>query len=271
MTRERGQLLSDLKMTMKMKEKKTNKFDTPQNRRKAEQALKLLLVKPGFQNAVEELRVKWGINKDNPNREQNLKKLTTGEFVYKDTPGGRDRDPDWHIVSQPNSPLYQDMFKLLERFRIDRYLMPAVFKLAKHGDVGDVDWLYAETMPLVTFKKPEKDWDTQPRIVIELRTNSTFQDVKKIWRNVEQYRKMFKLKTPKFKLWKNFDRDSKIYLLHTQGKNIGEIYRTLLQEDKTDLDFGNIKKIVSTYRKKLGLPKGGKLITSPIERKRELR
>ena len=269
MTSERGQLLSDLKMTMKMKEKKTNKFDTPQNRRKAEQTLKLLLVKPDFQDAVEEVRVKWGINKSNRNREQNLKKLTAGEFVYKDTSEGRDGDPDWHIISQPNSPLYQDMFKLLERFRIDRYLMPAVFKLAKHGDVGDVDWLYAETMPLVTFKKPEKDWDTQPRIVIELRTNSTLQDVKKIWRNVEQYRKMFKLKTPKFKLWKNFDRDSRIYELYLQGKTLGEIDKVINEEYGADLQYGNIKKVVSSFKKKFGLNDKKKLITSKVRRIRD--
>lgn len=195
--------------------------------------------------------------------------MAAGEFSYADAP--QEGDPDFGIMVQPNSPYFQDMFPLLRRFQLDRHLMPLVWKLAKYGKVERADVLYVERMPLISFKKPEKDWDTLPKIVIELRTHSTLQDVKKVWRTVEQYRKMFKLKVPKFKLWKNFERDSRVYELYSQGKTLGEIDKAINAEYKDDLDYGNIKKIVSTYRKKMGLPKGGKLITSPIKRKRELR
>jgi len=240
---------------MKMKRNKRNKFDTPENRRRAEQAVNVLLAKPQFRSAIEELRIKWGINTDNPKRKQNLKKMDDRDFVYADS--SREKDPDFGIMVQPNSSYFQDMFELLKRFRLDRHHMPLVWKLAKYGDVGQVHALYADRIPFVTFKPPEKDWDTQPRIVIELRTNSTLQDVKKVWNKVEQMRKLFNLKSPKFKLWENFDRDNELYELYMSGKSFSEICLEMDKKYGTKTEDGmtetHARKIITTFRKRLGL------------------
>ena len=60
---------------------------------------------------------------------------------------------------------------------------------------------------------------------------------------------------PKFRKWENFDRDSKIYNLYIQGRTISEIWSIILKENETDLDFGNIKKIISSFPKKAGFKK----------------
>jgi hypothetical protein len=117
----------------------------------------------------------------------------------------------------------------------------------------------SETAPLVHLAKDEETGET--KVLIEIAENTSINELKETWRIAEGLRKRIFPDRKKYKPWKNFDRDSKIYLLYEQENTITEISKKMLKEDGVDLDYGNIKKIVTTYRKKLGLPKGGKLIT----------
>ena len=60
---------------------------------------------------------------------------------------------------------------------------------------------------------------------------------------------------------KNFNRDSDIFNLYLNGKSISEISSEINLKYNEDLDYGNIKKIV-TQMKKIRAMGGGKLLTS---------
>ena len=57
-------------------------------------------------------------------------------------------------------------------------------------------------------------------------------------------------------------RDTEIYILAREGKSIEEIADIIKEKFKEDLDFGNIKKIESIFRKKTGMSKKNKLKTA---------
>jgi len=236
------------------------------NIRKATQRAKLLFARADFQLEAEKLRRKWGVNVGNPNRDKNMQRFEVMRVVLPFKRTAKDRQMnDYPTLMQCN----KDLVDLMAKFKLDSQHW--VVLLWEYVRTGKFDQEHLSFNLMSLDSKPRVYFVIQPitkkrKVVIELGDNTTLKDVKAAWREVEETRKQLRLVKSKFKEWKNFDRDTKIYLLSTQGRDITQIYRTLLQEDGIDLDFGNIKKIISTYRKKLGLPKDGKLITSRIRR-----
>jgi len=237
---------------------------------KAKKVIQRLLANPEFQKDVELFRIKWGVEPKNPKRLENLKKLDAHGFKYANNPEKPSND-DFLILFAQREPYYQDVTKIADRFRLDRtYWLGFVWRYIKYGIAEPLE-IASETIPFVRPGRSIDDWGKMPRIIIELGRNSTLRDVKAVWHYVEELRRTFKLELPKFKEWKNFDRDFKIYQLAEQGKSIGEIWLAFKQQEGVDLDFGQIKKIVSEFPKKAGLKrKPIKLVTSKFKRPKKL-
>lgn len=249
-------------MTMKSKSRKLNDVWGRKESAKAEQSMKLLLANPKFKTAVDVLRIKWGVYVKDPQRNDNIKKLEkahSSPWKHQDVDIG---DPDARIHDYPDSPYYKDLLQLMRRFKLDKnYWLAVLWQYVRTGEYKRGDF-YSEAVPIIKFQKDEDGYI--PKIALEIGRSTTLKDVKEAWHRVEELKKLIYVKQPKFKLWKNFERDSKVYALSEQGATIEEI-SSELKKDGYDLDYGNIKKIVSTYRKKLGLPKSGKLITSSVK------
>ncbi len=252
-------------MTMKIKSKTLNEIWGRKESAKAEQAMKLLLANPKFKTAVDSLRIKWGVYSKDPQRSENIKKLEkshSSPWAYSEEVIGT---PDVWIRKNQDSPYYKDLTNLARRFKLDKnYWLAVLWQYVRTGEYRQ-DNLYAEAAPIVGMSRDEETG--MRRVTLLIGAGTTFKDVKAEWHNVEKMKK-FVYGRPKFKPWKNFERDSRAYELCLEGKTINEIDGILRKEYGADLDYGNIKKIISTYRKKLELPKEGKLITSRIKRLR---
>ena len=253
-------------MTMKTKSKTLNEIWGRKESAKAGQAMKLLLANLKFKTAVDALRIKWGVYGKDPQRSENIKKLKkshSSPWKYHDVGVG---ELDTEIHNHPDSPYYKDLLNLMKRFKLDKnYWLAALWQYVRTGEYKQGDF-YSETIPIIKLQKDEDGY--LPKIALEIGRSTTLKDVKEAWYRVEELKKLIYGKQPKFKLWKNFERDSRAYELCLEGKTINEIDGILRKEYGADLDYGNIKKIISTYRKKLELPKEGKLITSRIKRLR---
>lgn len=242
------------------------------NLSKARQTVRLLFARQDFQKAVDLLRAKWGVEETNPDYDSNIKKLWLRPFwdytFHKPPQSANKEEEKCFYTSQK---YYNDIVELMRQFKLDYdywlYLL-SHYVLTGVYDIEDMqsDILSLDTFPLIDIQIQEPT--DKPKIVIELGDKTTLKDVKAIWHRVEEMRKRFHPEEKKFKEWKNFERDAKIYALHKQGKTIDEIYRIILDEYKQDLDYGNIKKIVSIFKNKLRLDDNQKLITSNKERER---
>lgn len=249
-------------MTMSMSKTDSN---TPNNTRKAKQAIKTLFARPDFRLEVSKFQRKWGVEKDNPNREKNMQKLEFLRVVLPVVKAGR------RGMVMNNYPAFarydEDLRELGAKFGLDyEHWSLVLWEYVRTGSESELlnhDSLQVDTAPKIQWNfKKIADKRRKRIILIELGDNTTLKDVKAAWHQVEDMRRRFKMVKPKFKEWKNFERDKRAYELSAQRKTIAEIGGILRNEYGADLDYGNIKKIVSTFRKKFGLPKGGKLITS---------
>ncbi len=254
-----------------MKIKKTARDTFRRLSVKSKRAVQQLLANPEFQKEIETFRIKWGIELNNPQRIENIKKLRSNAFVYSDKLSSQASDDDFLIVYQDNKEYYQDLAAILKKFKLDIfYWIVFAWKYAKYNTQEPIE-MYSETIPYIRLGRSEFD-NKMPKIVIELGSNSTLRDVKNAWCRVQELREMLKLKPHKFQEWENFDRDLKIYRLYENGKSIAEISTILQEEDGVDLDYGNIKKIVTTFRQRVGLKKNKdkKLITRKTGSKEDL-
>lgn len=261
-----GHLLSP-NMTMTSKKREFFFPEPPNIESKARQNTKLLIVNPEFRDAIEELRKKWGIEEGNPDRTKNITNLPMPDLFQLDNEDAEiplsSSESFKDAVYKRNTKHHKDITELLKRFKLDReYWIKFLWQYAVYG-VHDNDTLFSETAPILRIQtQPESG---ESKILLELGKNTTLKDVKKSWYAVEAMKKFIYPNKGKFKEWKNIDRDAKIYTLSEQEKTIDEISSVLLK-DGVDLDYGNIKKIVSTFKKKMKIKKvGKKLFTSKIK------
>ncbi len=85
-----------------------------------------------------------------------------------------------------------------------------------------------------------------------LTKETTLKEIIKAWPVIE--RELQKNNT-RNKPWKKFWRDHDIYKMAINGKSVAEIWILIKKKYGEDLDYGNIIKIESTFRKKVGNPK----------------
>lgn len=113
----------------------------------------------------------------------------------------------------------------------------------------DIDGLRLE---IKTDSVNEKEY------LLHLTENSTLKDIILTWPMIE---KLVGVKKSREKPWKKFWRDYTIYELNNEGKTLSEIYKIINDKYGEDLDYGNIKKIASSFKKRLNISNKQKLKT----------
>lgn len=180
--------------------------------RKIQEKITYLLSNSGFQASVRSLRKRWKLSsRDNIEK----KKTAIAKLLWD------------------------------QRFEHD------VNELMKKNDLDSSweDWIYRH----VIFNDIGPAFDPEAGIIeqdgnqfwIRIDESTNLDDVKKAYKFIalEQGKTA---KRRRFK--KNLQRDNEIYALAANGKTIQEIYRSMKKMGR-DLDFGNIKTVVSRYRK----------------------
>lgn len=227
------------------------------NTTKAEQKLKLLLADKVFQLSVKRLREKWGVNRDNQNREQNAAKLDGRLINWGSNPELQRRIEEKRRQStRPLVLFHYDILDLLRIFKLDsEYWYQLIWDYVVTGGIDErTKRHYLSYLDAAPVLRPY----TQPgtgkhKIIMEIGENTTLKDVKAIWRNVEEARKYLFPKRPKFKPWKNIERDAKLYALYLEGKSLATICNTIDKEYGGDMTETNARKIITIYRKRFGL------------------
>lgn len=251
-------------MTMTSKKREFFFPEPPNIKSKAQQNTKLLIVNPEFREAIEELRKKWGIEEGNLDRIKNIANLPMPDLFSLDNEDAEiplsSSENFKDAIYKRNTKHHKDIAELLKHFKLDReYWLKFLWQYVVYGTHDD-DSLFSETAPILRVQtQPESG---EAKILLELGKNTTLKDVKKNWYTVEAMKKIIYPNKGKFKEWKNFERDARIYSLYAEGKTIGEIWSQIKDEFKNqDLEYCNIKKIVSTFKKKFGIQNNRKLET----------
>lgn len=143
------------------------------------------------------------------------------------------------------------------------------FKLSKRYDDFLVEYVVTDdSLPsydIEGLRLEEVDYgngDVEHKLLLTRETK--LKDIIKAWPLIE---KELGGKGKKNKSWKRFWRDYDIYELAKEGKTIDEICNIIEDKYGDSLDYGNIKKIESDFRKKIGIAKKYrkyKLVTSKI-------
>lgn len=229
---------------------------------KANQAKKMLEADTRFQKAVLDIQNKWHIQRDDPEREENMSQFPEAKTY---TLIGHELIYSYRIINK-EAPIYEDITKILKQFNLsgeswfDAISHYVLFNKFSPGFLGIQE---AETEPsIVEDKDPISGL---PTISIKLGQKTTMDDVKNIWSGVEEIRKSYEdeglVVKKKFAYRKNFSRDSDIVNLYQKGHTISEIWAEIKDKHNQDMDFGNIKKVVSQAKQEFKT-KGPKLRTS---------
>ena len=242
-------------------------FDHTHPDSKTSDAIKVLIANQVFQKEITQLRNKWSGGEYQAMLDAELAKERTrvARFNKHLRPHRRSHRLPTSLSRPPSgSVFYSDILTLMQHFKLRKKLwIRFLWRYINNGkyDAADVP---SETAPLVHLARDEETGET--KILIEIAENTTVNELKETWRRVDGLRKRIFPDRKKYKPQKNFERDRKIYSLYEKGLTIAEISTQMFKEDHADLDYGNIKKIVTTYRKKLGLPKSGKLVTHRFDK-----
>lgn len=203
------------------------------NPKKKEEIFRLI-IRPDFDEAVSIIRKKWDIDIHEPLSEKD------------------------YISLMENVQLALDVKELMKKFKLPERLLDLL-----HGYIVVNDFVPSgntdpEGLSLEIHFDNEAEFSTgEPRYFLRLSKNTTLLDIKRAWPKIQK--ELRSDKKTKNRPWGKFWRDYEIYKLSTNGKTIEEIACFIKEKFKEDLDFGNIKKIESTFRKKIGMPKKNKL------------
>lgn len=215
---------------------------------------------------VKQLRVKWGVNSGNPKRDENMKKLVWrifAEYSYSKLQQGVRSGKG--ASTSPDVLFHNDIIELMRPFKLDReYWYNLIWDYVRTGSVDEYtkwhDILYLDSAPVLRFETQQGTG--KRKIIMEIGEHTTLKDVKAIWNRVEDIRKHLNPQRPKFKPWKNFERDSKVYALYLEDKILPEIANAIDKEYGGDLTETNIRKIITTYKNRFGLLDGKKKLLS---------
>lgn len=171
-------------------------------------------------------------------------------------------------ITKQNIPDQIDRLLWDKDFELDVKSLMTKFSLPDRWE--DLLFLYIITGRLRREFDPSgsiilQETGNEQKFYIEVLPETTSRDVAKAFKIIS---KIWGEKPKKQRGRKNLDRDKKIAELAEQGKTIDEIYRVLIKE-RHDLDYGNIKTIVSRWNKRAKRPK--KKLKTSNEKKLHLR
>lgn len=191
-----------------------------------------MTMRPDFQEAVKALRNKWSIDPS---------------FLSEDSEEAKERWLDF----LENTSVQADVRDMLRVLKISSGWEDVVHQYL----VEDSGYAYNSQNVSVT-KNPnglvlEQNLD-EGDFVIRVGPEATFDDLKKAWYEIKETRKSPKSRK---RNRENFLRDLTIFHLVQRGKTLGEIYRQLEEDGFGDIEYGNIKKIYSTFATKVKIDK----------------
>ena len=176
-----------------MNENNTNKLIKRQK-----QSINLLINRPDFEKAILFLREKWNIPKNGTKNQEEFDQLSN---------------------NIPTKDLLDDIKKIVH----DQKISPRwINGIKRYLLSNDPDGMALFLGPIITNKIDiNSGLET---ISIEINEDTTIEDIKAIWSDVDnsQTRLLYK-KRKKNQPIKNFERNKKAYDLHQQGKSLNEI------------------------------------------------
>jgi hypothetical protein len=176
-----------------MNENNTNKLIKRQK-----QSINLLINRPDFEKAILFLREKWNIPKNGTKNQEEFDQLSN---------------------NIPTKDLLDDIKKIVH----DQKISPRwINGIKRYLLSNDPDGMALFLGPIITNKIDiNSGLET---ISIEINEDTTIEDIKAIWSDVNnsQTRLLYK-KRKKNQPIKNFERNKKAYDLHQQGKSLNEI------------------------------------------------
>lgn len=194
-----------------------------------------ITMRQDFKDAVKKLRHKWNIDTD---------------FLSGDS---EEASTEW-LRFLENNELREDVKDLLAFLSLSLSWLG----VAHMYIVDDNFYSYNDTSHWITSNPLglvlEQDLENPDNIILRVGAETAWPDFKIAW---EEIKKIRGIVTPRKRERKLFLRDYEIFSLAKNGKTIPEICTTI--EDKygksKDLDYGNIKKIVSDFYTRLKISK----------------
>lgn len=145
--------------------------------------------------------------------------------------------------------LQKDVRKMLKGLKISEGNFWYVYQYVIDGNVGNMGEIEKDPEGLVV----EYDQKNKDDVVFRVGPRTTKTDLDEAWNAVLRWR--HDGKSPRRKKKTEQDRDYEIFVWAYIGKcTINEIYRMVLWRYEQDLDFGDIKKIVSNMYTKYKIP-----------------
>lgn len=229
------------------------------------QAIKVLVSKPSFLNAVLILRKKWEIPNEGFKSQTDLDKWY--QIINKDTD---------EYFNQFWTSKRQELFELKSRDNLTEYkkaldefnnktprnaFLRDIKKLTKEQKLSP-SWIDGVKRYLL-FNNPDNigifigpvistkidiEFETET-ISLEIEANTTIEDIKAIWPSVKEMQSRLPYKKQgKFQPLRKFDRNKKAFELHQQGKKYKEIAVELSTNEKEYYEE-DVSKMIERYRK----------------------
>ena len=125
-------------------------------------------------------------------------------------------------------------------------------QIASYVALGTMDETLDPDGPILEIDLDEGS----PRFYLELNEKTGRADIEKHWPRISKLMKEHTGKRPgKTRPWKKFNRDRFIWDMVREGKNLPEVYHAVQEKFGEDLDYDNITKIESEFRRKMRIGK----------------
>lgn len=191
-----------------------------------------MTMQPSFEKAVVALRKKWEIDTD---------------YLSSNTKEAQD---DWMRLLE-NTDLLTDVQELLKKFNLSQSWDEVVQQYVVDNDT----YYYKDESPFITKNSRGLvmlvSMENPDDIVLRVGPETIFSDFKKAWEKIKQYRKVPQSRK---RVRTQFIRDYEIFNQARSGASIATIHAYIKEKYSDDLDFGNIKKIVSEFYNRLKIP-----------------
>jgi len=147
---------------------------------------------------------------------------------------------------QENNSLDIRVEKFRKKAKLSKRWQDFLIHYVITGDVLPSYDIYGLRLEIQETDEEEKEY------LLHLTEETTLKDIIMAWPLIQ---KNLKKNNKRKKPWKNFWRDYDIYKWADEGKTVNEIDGLVIKKYGKSLDYGNIVKIESSFRKKVGISK----------------
>ncbi|MBP6884806.1 MAG: hypothetical protein KBC17_03190 [Candidatus Pacebacteria bacterium] len=218
--------------------------------KKTQERIRIVLLNESFQKDVIKFRKKWNINPTEMNdldkNEEWWRQFLAQEKEYISTK----RKEGKEIIEKeiPINAFHLDIQHILKT-----YHLPLAYSDSLKGHLlFDV---VSPTSPVTIQVTLDKNDGTHKNFAIGITVDTTLEDVINYWPSIKQYQQtIFGYKKGRGSTGgTNIDRDSKILLLHREGKSYKEIMSIINEGQKNKLSYNEIAMIISRLKEKIAI------------------